>query len=243
MKIPYKNELNELIRWISNTNAIIGSSRQITHLVQEVQQVTHLITVVSNGIYEEYPFYSKLLPEVASRLFMNFMGSLRLNTAAFGELAVIIRHINEEPVDLKLWENIHPRIQKISKGLYVDSYYDSAAEKAIKEVETRLREKFKELKPSVTVPTKVGDIIGALLTENGAFKFSDTSTASGKDYRRGVQALFEGTMAAYRNPSAHENLSLTKRKALEQIMLASQLMYILDKPPILEHERMNDSGN
>ena len=52
MKIPYKNELNELIRWISNANAIIGSSRQITHLVQEVQQVTRLITVVSNGIQE-----------------------------------------------------------------------------------------------------------------------------------------------------------------------------------------------
>lgn len=233
MKIPYKNELNELIRWISNTNALIGSSMQMTHLVQEVQRITHLITVVSDGIREEYPFYSNYLAGVSSRMFMNFMGTLRLNTAAFGELVVIIRHINEEPLDLKLWENIHPRIQKISKGLYVDSYYDSAAEKAIKEVETRLREKFKELKPSITVPTKVGDIIGALLTENGAFKFSDTSTASGKDYRRGVQALFEGTMAAYRNPSAHENLPLTKRESLEQIMLASQLMYILDKPQII----------
>ena len=125
--------------------------------------------------------------------------------------------------------------------LKTDAENDSAAEKAIKEVETRLREKFKELKPSVTVPTKVGDIIGALLTENGAFKFSDTSTASGKDYRRGVQALFEGTMAAYRNPSAHENLPFTKREAMEQIMLASQLMYILDKPQIPEYERMNDS--
>lgn len=233
MKIPYKNELNELIRWISNTNALIGSSMQMTHLVQEVQRITHLIAVVSDGIREEYPFYSNYLAGVSSRMFMNFMGTLRLNTAAFGELVVIIRHINEEPLDLKLWENIHPRIQKISKGLYVDSYYDSAAEKAIKEVETRLREKFKELKPSVTVPTKVGDIIGALLTENGAFKFCDTSTASGKDYRRGVQALFEGTMAAYRNPSAHENLPLTKRESLEQIMLASQLMYILDKPQII----------
>lgn len=233
MKIPYKNELNELIRWISNTNALIGSSMQMTHLVQEVQRITHLIAVVSDGIREEYPFYSNYLAGVSSRMFMNFMGTLRLNTAAFGELVVIIRHINEEPLDLKLWENIHPRIQKISKGLYVDSYYDSAAEKAIKEVETRLREKFKELKPSITVPTRVGDIIGALLTENGAFKFCDTSSASGKDYRRGVQALFEGIMAAYRNPSAHENLPLTKRESLEQIILASQLMYILDKPQII----------
>lgn len=168
LKISYKNELNELIRWISNANAIIGSSLQMTHLVQEVQQVTHLIAVVSNGVREEYPLYSKILPEISSRLFVNFMGTLRLNTAAFGELAVIVRHINEEPFDLKLWDKIHQRIQKISKGLYADAYYDSAAEKSIKEVETRLREKFKELKPNITVPTKVGDVIGALLTENGA---------------------------------------------------------------------------
>lgn len=32
--------------------------------------------------------------------------------------------------------------------------YDSAAEKALKEVETRLREKFKERKPSASVPSK-----------------------------------------------------------------------------------------
>lgn len=44
-------------------------------------------------------------------------------------------------------------------------------------------------------------------------------------------------MAAYRNPSAHENLQLTKRESLEQLMLASQLMYILDKPQIIANEQ------
>ena len=95
-------------------------------------------------------------------------------------------------------------------------------------METRLRELFVELKPSATVPAKVGDLIGALLIENGAYHFCDTSTQSGKDYRRGIQSLFEGGMAAYRNPSAHENQTLSKDKALEQIMLASQLMKVLD---------------
>ena len=70
------------------------------------------------------------------------------------------------------------------------------------------------------------------LSENGAFKFCDTTTTSGRDYRRGIQSLFEGIMAAYRNPAAHANLQYEKREAMEQIMLASQLMYVLDKPQL-----------
>ncbi len=60
------------------------------------------------------------------------------------------------------------------------------------------------------VAGKVGEVIGALLTENGAYRFCDTSIQSGKDYRRGIQSLFEGNMAAYRNPSSHENQTLSK---------------------------------
>ena len=37
---------------------------------------------------------------------------------------------------------------------------------SVKEVESRLRKLFQQLKPGVAVTTKVGDIIGALLTEH-----------------------------------------------------------------------------
>ena len=80
---------------------------------------------------------------------------------------------------MSIWQEIHPRIVSISQDLFCDRYYDSAAEKAVKEVESRLRELFQQLKPGSAVPAKVGDIIGALLTENGAYHFSDLSTTSG----------------------------------------------------------------
>lgn len=99
----------------------------------------------------------------------------------------------------------------------------------MKELETRLRELFQELKPGAGIPSKIGDVIGALLGDNGILNFCDTSTTGGKDYRRGVKSLFEGAFTAYRNPAAHANLPCTKREAVEQIVLASQLMYILDK--------------
>ena len=66
------------------------------------------------------------------------------------------------------------------------SHCSSAAEKEVKEVESRLREKFSELKPGAAVPPKIRDVIGALMSEKGAFNFCDTTTTSGRDYRRGI---------------------------------------------------------
>lgn len=227
MNLPYQKELYELRKWIDNTNATLNT--QFIHLPSEVQSVRQWISAIALGIQNDYPFYADTLPRIANTLFQaNGMGAVFLNPAAFGELVVIIRHIDTEPIATPFWATVHDRIAHISASLYKDGHYASAAEKAVKEVEVRLREKFAELKPSVPVPSKVGDIIGALLSEKGIFKFCDTSDTSGKNYRRGICALFEGTMTAYRNPSAHENLKTEKREALEQIMLASQLMFVLD---------------
>lgn len=233
MKVPYQNELYELRKWIDNTNANLSLQLQFLRTQQEIQIVKQLIITIAAGIQGEYPFYASILPQIASILFpVNNMGTATLNPAAFGELVVIIRHIDAEPFSMRFWTAIHARITNVSYELYKDGHYASAAENAVKEVETRLREKFAELKPGTSVPSKVGDIIGALLSDNGVFKFCDTSTTSGKNYRRGIQSLFEGTMAAYRNPSAHANLQYDRREALEQIMLASQLMFVLDKKQI-----------
>lgn len=229
MKRKNESELNELIRWITNINQMLGVSLPFSVFSQEADRINNLISIIAAGIADEYPYYSNELPQIGLILFnKNAFGSLSVNLAAFGELFAIIKHIEREPSDTLFWRDIHPRITGISKALFVDEYYSSAAEKAIKEVEARLRELFSELKPNAGVPSKVNDIIGALLSENGVLKFGDAATQSGKDFRRGVQQLFEGTIAAYRNPSAHANLDINRRMAIEQIVLASQLMYILD---------------
>ena len=228
MKLPYENELYELRKWIDNTNATLNM--QFPRLSQEIQRVHQWINAIAAGIQTDYPFYADMLPRITNILFQgNGITPALVNPAAFGELVVIVRHIEAEPVVVRFWSEIHPRIANVSHELYVDGHYSTAAEKAVKEVESRLREKFLELKTGAAVPAKIGDVIGALMSENGAFKFCDTTTASGRDYRRGIQFLFEGIMAAYRNPAAHANLQYEKREAMEQIMLASQLMYVLDK--------------
>lgn len=230
MKITYENELRSLQSWINNVNNGLASGMPIVIEPDSANNTCYQINAVANGIEGEYSFYTKELKNISTNLFKNSACRMvSLNNAVFGELFIIIKHIVQEPIDTIFWREVHPRIAKISQDLFADGYYDSVAEKAVKEVESRLRELFQILKPDVTVPAKIGDIMGALLSENGAYQFAELSTTSGKDYRRGIHSLFEGIFAAYRNPSAHENLPCTKREAMEQVMLASQLMYVLDK--------------
>ena len=167
MKLPYENELYELRKWIDNTNTPLNM--QFLHTPQKIQRIHQWIGVIAKETQTEYPFYAAMLPGIANILFQgNGMSPALVNPVAFGELMVIICHIG------------------------VDGHYSTAAEKAVKEVESRLREKFLELKTGAAVPAKIGDVIGALMSENGAFKFCDTTTTSGRDYRRGIQSLFEG---------------------------------------------------
>ena len=92
MKLPYENELYELRKWIDFTNANL--QMQFLHTPQEIQRVHQWINAITRGIQADYPFYATTLPCVANILFQqNEMGAIFLNPAAFGELVVIVRHI------------------------------------------------------------------------------------------------------------------------------------------------------
>ena len=97
MKLPYKNELYELRKWINFTNTNLQI--QFLHTPQEIQRVHQWINVIASGVPMDYPFYATTLPCVANILFQqNEVGAIFLNLAAFGELVVIVRHIEAEPI-------------------------------------------------------------------------------------------------------------------------------------------------
>jgi uncharacterized protein (TIGR02391 family) len=229
MKLSYQREIYELSKWLDNVNNNASNGFNFMYIMQDVRNVQNWIFTIASAIQDEYPFYAAELPQIAKILFRNGVGAAMLNIAAFGELFIIIKHIKEEPSTTDFWTNVHPQIVVISKELFCDGHYSAAAEKAIKEVEARLREKYVELNLGIP-PAKVGAIVAAMFGDNGKFILCDTSTVSGKNYQNGIRQLFDGAMTAYRNPSSHANLPCSKKEALEQIMLASQLMYILDKP-------------
>lgn len=232
MKSPEIDEINKLYMWVLGVNQGLRANHSMVFNQYDTITISAGIQSLSKLIKEEYPFYANNLLRISSILFVGNGCSpyFYLNLCAFGELYIIANQLYSEPMNAFLFATIHPRICEVAQSLYLDKHYSSAAQNALKEVEARLREKFAELKPDVHIPSGVNDIIGSLFGKNGVFQFVDTSTTSGENYCRGVKLLFEGAFSAYRNPSAHANVECSKREAIEQIVLASQLMYILDLP-------------
>lgn len=94
MRTTYENELRSLQSWISNTNNVLISVGSVTSDSVSANNICYQINVVADGIVNEYPFYATELRNISANLFWDFLyGSVALNSAAFGELFIIIHHI------------------------------------------------------------------------------------------------------------------------------------------------------
>ena len=201
MKVIYEKEISAIKDWLQRTNAQLSTGALPAFLQTDCWRIQNDLQTIKNRLFSApQPPYGMML----------------LNAAAFGELFIIIKHISSEPIDTRFWQDIHPRIIAVSKGLFCDGHFAAASEAAIKEVETRMRELFKEGKPNSPIPKDAAGLIGALLSE-----------ISGDNFRKGVKSIFEGAFMAYRNPSMHANLTCSQREAFERIVQASQMMGIL----------------
>lgn len=154
----------------------------------------------------------------------------KMNSFLFGQLFFIVHQLKKHPQNC-FWSNVHPRIISVAQAEYVDGYCDSAAEKALREVETYLRELFSQYYSGQGEPKEIATIKDKLLNDDTVYEF-DRQTPSGKNYFEGIKALFDNAFKAYRNPASHRNITISQREAAERIMLASQLMYVLDEKRI-----------
>lgn len=75
---------------------------------------------------------------------------------------MVVKHLVNEPVNMTVIEMLHLRIKEQVSKLYKNVHYSVAAEKAIKEVETCLREIFKEVKNGA-IESEILNILYALL--------------------------------------------------------------------------------
>lgn len=230
MKLPYAKELARIQDWINDKDRQLCNNVQVVVYQAERSQIIEVLKKISTGIQHEYPFYSQELLSIGNKLFYGSSfgyGAFFMNVAVFGQLYIIVKHISTEPINQRMWQDIHPVISNVSKDIFCDGYYPAAAEAAIKEVEAQMRILFKRYKPTAKVPKDAENLIGTLLSDNGVHKFCDTSEKSGENFRKGIQFIFEGAFSAFRNPNMHQNLPCSQREAFERITLASQMMYIL----------------
>jgi uncharacterized protein (TIGR02391 family) len=117
--------------------------------------------------------------------------------------------------------DLHPRLAGKIRPIFLLGDYETAAFKAMKEVEVRVRE----------LAGFPHDLIGTALMRQ-AFNpsggpLTDTSHEGGE--RQARSDLFAGAIGSFKNPTSHRTVTYTDpTEASEVIMLADLLMRILD---------------
>lgn len=141
-----------------------------------------------------------------------------------------LRKLIEDPESKKNTDMLgllHKDIQRVSKNKFIDGYYADSVESAFKEVNTRVK---------IIVMQKTGqELDGASLMQKAfsldspIIKLDDLSTESGKNIQKGYLQIFSGSMIGIRNPKAHDNLTISEKRAIHFLFLASLLMEKIDE--------------
>ncbi len=157
------------------------------------------------------------------QLLQDFINAL---TPENDPLRNLIRETAKLP-ELDFWSTIHKDIIRVAKNKFEDEYYADAVESAFKEINKLVKEIMKN---------KTGEELdGASLMykafseKNHIIVLDDLSTETGRNIQNGYMQIFAGAMTGIRNPKAHENITISKERAIHFIFLASLLMYKLDE--------------
>ena len=226
--IEIRNLANEL-RKMANTPDIINL---MIH-DYDVIRIKNDIFSLANELEKEQPIITKNLNIANSELFLNVNNAFYINPFACGQILALLDFLHEM-YDRKvenIWFCIHPRIIKTSKQLYLDGHHSEAALKAIIEINGRLKEIYKIIKPEDKNIPDGTSLMNTMFSENKPLlQICDMSTETGKNWQSGLRSMLSGAISALRNPPAHSNNeTLTAEEAMRRLMFASMLMYKIDE--------------
>ena len=121
---------------------------------------------------------------------------------------------------------LHPRISAVCLTSFNSGEYANSVENGCKEINSRLKKIYKKISG---IEDDGDSLFSKLFSANKPIlKFEDISTKSGINAQRGFMQMFQGMWAALRDPKAHENLQLTKEKAIDRLIFLSMLMKKID---------------
>lgn len=125
------------------------------------------------------------------------------------------------------WDDIHKSIIKISRKKFEDKHYSDAVETACKDVNGRVQTIVKNI---TGIEMDGASLMShAFSVKKPIISLDDLSTQIGKDIQQGYMQLFMGTMIGIRNPKAHKNINIDRRRAVHFMFLTSLLMEKLDE--------------
>lgn len=133
-----------------------------------------------------------------------------------------------------IWNLIHPSISEVAKGRFESRHYADSVEAALKMVNTAVKTIVKE---------RIGEELDgaslmqkALSLDEPVLMLSDISSESGRNIQKGYLQIFSGAMTGIRNPKAHDNLVIDRKRAIHHLFLASLLMSKIDEATILHNK-------
>ena len=190
----------------------------------KIVEVKNEIYLLADKVIFFNQYFSDELKQLANRLFINN----RLEPATTGALMELLQLIKAETSKNNVWCFIHPRIVETSKTLFENGHFANASQDAFVEINSRLKKIHRILVPNDTARDGQ-DLANYLFTaKNPLLQICDITDQTGKDTQQGLQFLFSGAIAAFRNPKAHENIKIDAEEAMRRLMFASLLMCKID---------------
>lgn len=129
--------------------------------------------------------------------------------------------------DDSFWSLLHQRVVKTAKARFEAGQYADSVEAALKELNSVVKALVKK---ATGKELDGADLMHqALSPKNPIIILDDLGTESGRNQQTGYMEIFAGSMTGIRNPKAHENLTITKERAIHHLFLASLLFNRLDE--------------
>lgn len=118
---------------------------------------------------------------------------------------------------------LSPRIQKHCLKLWQDEYHKHAAREAMVQVEQALKEK------GIVKDNRFGKtLIDSLFTVEGKYRTVKLRVPLGDDLQEEAKNYFGSVFAYYRNYLAHDGSKIDKNSALRVLVVASELLDLID---------------
>ncbi len=129
--------------------------------------------------------------------------------------------------NIDFWSLVHQSIISVSRSRFESGHYADSVEAAMKEINVRV----KQICRNQTGQEDDGSSLmkKVFSVRNPIIVLGDISTESGKNIQQGYMEIFSGAMMGIRNPKAHENITITKERAIHFLYLSSLLMNIIDE--------------
>lgn len=186
MNIPM---IQQLLNWMTNLDSQYNwPSLRISP--SDITNVKNTLIHISQDIAREYPFFSDELFTLKDRLFTGYGFT---NPAIWGrifEILIALLRADTQPAN-HVWGLIHPRIEKVSKRLYLDGHYSDAACDAFIEINDRVEKLFSIVHPQEKTPDGDTAMKTVFSAKSPIIEICDQSNDTGFNIQKGYMECYQ----------------------------------------------------